>query len=54
MHPHLAIASNFPLQTLNTFGIAAHAHAYLRIESLADLPLSCAGFLSLSLYNRAK
>ena len=37
MHPHLAIASNFPLQTLNTFGIAAHAHAYLRIESLADL-----------------
>ena len=37
MHPHLAIASNFPLQSLNTFGIAAHAHAYLRIAALADL-----------------
>ena len=32
-----AIASHWPLQTLNTFGIAATARAYLRVSSAADL-----------------
>jgi UDP-N-acetylmuramate dehydrogenase len=37
MHPHLAIERNFPLQALNTFGIAARAHAYLRVRAPDDL-----------------
>ena len=32
-----AIASHWPLQALNTFGIAATARAYLRVSSSADL-----------------
>lgn len=32
-----AIASHWPLQALNTFGIAATARAYLRVSSAADL-----------------
>ncbi|MGV7210053.1 UDP-N-acetylmuramate dehydrogenase [Oxalobacteraceae bacterium A2-2] len=32
-----AILHQFPLQTLNTFGIAARARAYLRVETLAQL-----------------
>jgi UDP-N-acetylmuramate dehydrogenase len=37
MHPDLAIVPNFPLQSLNTFGIAARARAYLRLSSVAQL-----------------
>ena len=37
MHPDLAIAPDFPLQTLNTFGIAALARAYLRVTAVAQL-----------------
>ncbi|MES2152826.1 MAG: UDP-N-acetylmuramate dehydrogenase [Pseudomonadota bacterium] len=37
MHPDLAIAHDFPLQTLNSFGIAARARHYLRVESTAAL-----------------
>ena len=37
MHPDLQPALNFPLQSLNTFGIAARARAYLRITSVAQL-----------------
>jgi UDP-N-acetylmuramate dehydrogenase len=37
MHPDLAIVPNFPLQGLNTFGIAARARAYLRITEVAQL-----------------
>jgi len=32
-----AVQHHFPLQSLNTFGIAAHAQAYLRVTSLAQL-----------------
>jgi UDP-N-acetylmuramate dehydrogenase len=37
MHPSLAILANFPLETLNTFGIAARARAYLKLEDVAQL-----------------
>ncbi|MES2016144.1 MAG: UDP-N-acetylmuramate dehydrogenase [Pseudomonadota bacterium] len=37
MHPDLAIVPDFPLQTLNTFGIAASAKAYLRLTEVAQL-----------------
>ncbi len=37
MHPDLAIEHNFPLKTLNSFGIDARAQCYARIESLAQL-----------------
>lgn len=37
MQADLAIAPDFPLQSLNTFGIAARARAYLKITSSADL-----------------
>jgi UDP-N-acetylmuramate dehydrogenase len=37
MHPDLAIVPDFPLQTLNTFGIAARARAYLRLTDAAQL-----------------
>jgi len=37
MHPPLSIHHHFPLQALNSFGIAAHAAAYLRVTSVADL-----------------
>jgi UDP-N-acetylmuramate dehydrogenase len=37
MQPDLAIVPNFPLQRLNTFGIAAHARAYLRVTSVDQL-----------------
>ncbi len=37
MHPNLTIVPNFPLQSLNTFGIAARARAYLRISDVAQL-----------------
>lgn len=37
MHPQLPLEHNFPLQTLNTFGIAARAQSYLRVSSLAQL-----------------
>lgn len=37
MHPHLDIAHDFPLQSLNTFGLGARAHRYLRVRGAADL-----------------
>nr|WP_315402221.1 UDP-N-acetylmuramate dehydrogenase [uncultured Duganella sp.] len=37
MHPSIAIAHRFPLQSLNTFGIAATAHAYLRVTETEQL-----------------
>lgn len=37
MHPDLALQHNFPLTALNTFGIAARAAVYLRLETLAQL-----------------
>ncbi len=37
MHPDLAIAPYFPLDTLNTFGIAARARAYLKVTDVAQL-----------------
>jgi UDP-N-acetylmuramate dehydrogenase len=37
MHPDLALEHNFPLASLNTFGIDARAHSYLRVESTAQL-----------------
>jgi UDP-N-acetylmuramate dehydrogenase len=37
MHSHLALHHQFPLKTLNSFGIAAHAAAYLRVRSVAEL-----------------
>jgi UDP-N-acetylmuramate dehydrogenase len=37
MHSHLALEHDFPLQTFNTFGIAARARAYLRVNALAEL-----------------
>jgi UDP-N-acetylmuramate dehydrogenase len=37
MHPDLSILPDFPLQRLNTFGIAATARAYLRVTSVAQL-----------------
>ncbi|MFL6672425.1 MAG: UDP-N-acetylmuramate dehydrogenase [Massilia sp.] len=40
MHPDLA--HDFPLQSLNTFGIAANARRYLRVTSAAALAAACA------------
>ncbi|MES2165232.1 MAG: UDP-N-acetylmuramate dehydrogenase [Pseudomonadota bacterium] len=37
MHPQSAIQYQFPLQSLNTFGIAASAHAYLRVTETEQL-----------------
>ena len=37
MHPDLALAHDFPLQSLNSFGIAARARRYLRVERVAQL-----------------
>jgi UDP-N-acetylmuramate dehydrogenase len=37
MQADLAILPDFPLQTLNTFGIAARARAYLKLDSVAQL-----------------
>jgi UDP-N-acetylmuramate dehydrogenase len=37
MSPSLALQYDFSLQTLNSFGIDAHAQAYLRVDTLADL-----------------
>ncbi|RFP07961.1 MULTISPECIES: UDP-N-acetylmuramate dehydrogenase [unclassified Duganella] len=37
MHPQSAIQYQFPLQSLNTFGIAATAHAYLRVTKTEQL-----------------
>ena len=37
MSPELIIEPNFPLQSLNTFGITASAAAYVRITSTAQL-----------------
>ena len=37
MHPDLAPIPHFPLQALNTFGIAACARAYLKVDSVARL-----------------
>ena len=37
MHTDLVIQHNFPLQTLNSFGIDARARAYLRVTSNAQL-----------------
>ncbi len=37
MQAHLDILPDFPLQTLNTFGIAARARAYLKVSSVDQL-----------------
>jgi UDP-N-acetylmuramate dehydrogenase len=37
MQPHTSIQHQFPLQALNTFGIAATAHAYLRVTNTEQL-----------------
>jgi UDP-N-acetylmuramate dehydrogenase len=37
MHPQPSLQQNFPLQTLNTFGIAARAQAFVRVESAEQL-----------------
>jgi UDP-N-acetylmuramate dehydrogenase len=37
MHPQFPLQHNFPLQSLNTFGIAARAQAYVRLASVAQL-----------------
>jgi UDP-N-acetylmuramate dehydrogenase len=37
MHPQLLIQHQFPLQSLNTFGIAATARAYLRVAETEQL-----------------
>jgi UDP-N-acetylmuramate dehydrogenase len=37
MHPQSSIQHQFPLQSLNTFGIAATAHAYLRVTKTEQL-----------------
>lgn len=37
MHAHLAIEHDFPLKSLNTFGIDAKARRYLRVSGAADL-----------------
>lgn len=37
MHPPYPLQHQFPLQALNTFGIAARAQEYLRVTSLAQL-----------------
>jgi len=37
MHPSSPIQHQFPLQSLNTFGIAATAHAYLRVTKTEQL-----------------
>ena len=42
MHPDLALAHDFPLQSLNTFGIAARARRYLRVGSVDQLAAALA------------
>ncbi|MRV72464.1 UDP-N-acetylmuramate dehydrogenase [Duganella sp. FT92W] len=42
MQENLPIVHAFPLTSLNTFGIAAHASAYLRVESGAQLQAALA------------
>ncbi len=42
MHPELAIANDFPLQSLNTFGIPARARHYLRVTGAGSLAAVCA------------
>lgn len=37
MHPDLDLATDFPLQAYNTFGIAARASHFLRVDSVAVL-----------------
>jgi UDP-N-acetylmuramate dehydrogenase len=37
MHPQSSLQHNFPLQSLNTFGIAAHAQAFVRLTSAEQL-----------------
>lgn len=37
MHPILPIEHDFPLQHLNTFGLAARAHRYLRVTDASQL-----------------
>ncbi len=37
MQPLSSVQYQFPLQSLNTFGIAAHAHAYLRVTNTEQL-----------------
>ncbi|MES2076443.1 MAG: UDP-N-acetylmuramate dehydrogenase [Pseudomonadota bacterium] len=37
MHPQFPLQHNFPLQSLNTFGIAARAQAYVRLDSVEQL-----------------
>ena len=39
MHPDLPIASDFPLQPFNTFGLPARARHYLRVVDAAQLDL---------------
>ena len=39
MHPDLSIASDFPLQPFNTFGLPALARHYLRVTDAAQLDL---------------
>jgi UDP-N-acetylmuramate dehydrogenase len=41
MHSNLAIANDYPLQSLNTFGIAARARHYLRVSSADELGRAC-------------
>jgi UDP-N-acetylmuramate dehydrogenase len=42
MHPDLAIAHDFPLASLNTFGIDARARRYLRVAEVTELAAACA------------
>jgi UDP-N-acetylmuramate dehydrogenase len=42
MHPDLPILQDFSLQSLNTFGIAARAARYLRVERVEQLAAACA------------
>lgn len=37
MHSNLPLHHHFPLRSLNTFGLDAHAASYLRVESVAQL-----------------
>ena len=37
MHPQPSVQLDFPLQSLNTFGIAARAQAYARVTSAEQL-----------------
>ncbi|HEX9174148.1 MAG TPA: UDP-N-acetylmuramate dehydrogenase [Telluria sp.] len=42
MHPHLSIVKDFSLESLNTFGLAARAAYYLRVEAADQLAAVCA------------